>query len=159
MLTVPSPEPEPHRFSIRLSRPLWIGLAIVVLFVVGVRLRIGLPIYRQPQSSIRISDSLASTIEKLRLHQISVNDATPAVAWEDGKDRRLYQLSRSRTPKDALVLVVLHKADGTDSEIESMYWDIDFIMQYVAKIGRPDPKHEAVQTVDISDLISELVTP
>lgn len=36
-----------HRFSIGLPRPLWIGLATVVLVVVGVGLRFGLPIYRQ----------------------------------------------------------------------------------------------------------------
>src|SRR5258708_823101 len=38
--------PEP-RFSIRLPRPLWIGLAAVVLVVVAVGLRTGVPIYRQ----------------------------------------------------------------------------------------------------------------
>jgi hypothetical protein len=39
--------PEPHRFSIRLLRPAWIGLATVVLVVVAVGLRVSLPIYRQ----------------------------------------------------------------------------------------------------------------
>jgi hypothetical protein len=44
----PSPtSPESHRSSIRLPRPLWIGLATVTLVVVGVGLRFGVPIYRQ----------------------------------------------------------------------------------------------------------------
>ena len=43
--------PEPRRFSIRLPRPLWIGVAAMVV-VGGVGLRIGLPIYWQ-QAAIR----------------------------------------------------------------------------------------------------------
>ena len=39
--------PEPRRLSIRLPRPLWIGVATAVLVVAGVGLRIGLPIYRR----------------------------------------------------------------------------------------------------------------
>ena len=39
--------PELRRFSIRLPRPLWIGLAAIVLVVVAVGLRVGVPIYRQ----------------------------------------------------------------------------------------------------------------
>jgi hypothetical protein len=134
-------------------------LAIVFLFVVGAVLRFGWPTDRQPQTNIRTGDSLASTIQMLHQRRISVSDATPAIAWEDGKDRQPYQVSRSRTPHDALILVALHRTDGTDSEIESMYWDKDFIKQHVPKIGRPDPKHETVQSVDISDLTSELATP
>ncbi len=42
---------QPRRVSI-LPRPLWIGVATVVLIVVGVGLRIGLPIYRH-QAAIR----------------------------------------------------------------------------------------------------------
>jgi len=38
---------EPRRFSIRLPRPLWIGLATVVLVVVAVGRWFGVPIYRQ----------------------------------------------------------------------------------------------------------------
>ena len=38
---------EPRRFSVRLPRPLWIGVAAVVLILVAVRLGIGTPIYRQ----------------------------------------------------------------------------------------------------------------
>ena len=39
--------PEPRRFAISLPRPLWIGLATVVLIVVAVGLHFGVPIYRQ----------------------------------------------------------------------------------------------------------------
>src|SRR6266446_1332594 len=39
--------PEPWRFSFRLPRPLWVGVAAPVLLVVAVILRIGVPIYRQ----------------------------------------------------------------------------------------------------------------
>ncbi len=41
-----------RRFSIPLPRPLWIGVAAVVLVVVAVGLRIAVPIYRQ-QVAIR----------------------------------------------------------------------------------------------------------
>ncbi len=37
----------PRRFAIRLPRPLWSGVAAVVLIVLGIGLRIGLPFYRQ----------------------------------------------------------------------------------------------------------------
>jgi Leucine-rich repeat (LRR) protein len=39
--------PESHRFSIRLPRPLWIGLAAAVTMVAAVSLRIGVPAYQQ----------------------------------------------------------------------------------------------------------------
>jgi len=44
--------PEPRRFSIRLPRPFWLGMATVVLVVVAAGLRIGVPIYRQ-QAAVR----------------------------------------------------------------------------------------------------------
>ena len=44
--------PDPRRFSIRVPRPLWIGLATVVLVVITIGVRLGLPIYRQ-QVAIR----------------------------------------------------------------------------------------------------------
>ena len=50
-----SPDPiavEPRRFSIRLPRPMSIFLATVLLVVVSVGLRFGIPIYRQ-QVAIR----------------------------------------------------------------------------------------------------------
>ena len=46
------PTPHESRFSIRVPRPLWIGLATGVLIVTGGALRIGLPIYRE-QVAIR----------------------------------------------------------------------------------------------------------
>src|SRR5690348_5011713 len=39
--------PEQRRFSIRLPRPLWIGLATAALVLVALGLRFGVPIYRQ----------------------------------------------------------------------------------------------------------------
>jgi hypothetical protein len=44
--------PEHRRFSIRLPRPLWFGLAAVVVVVAAIGLHVGLPIYRQ-QVAIR----------------------------------------------------------------------------------------------------------
>ncbi|MGE5195678.1 MAG: hypothetical protein ACM3U2_24565, partial [Deltaproteobacteria bacterium] len=38
---------DPRRFSIRLPRPLWIGLAATVLVVAAAALHLGMPIYRQ----------------------------------------------------------------------------------------------------------------
>ena len=55
--------PEPCRFLIRLPRPLWIGLAAVVLVVVGVGLRIGVPAYRQ-QVAIREIERLGGRIDR-----------------------------------------------------------------------------------------------
>jgi len=39
--------PECRRFSIRLPRPLWIGVATVVLIVAAAALHFGAPLYRQ----------------------------------------------------------------------------------------------------------------
>lgn len=108
-----------------------------------------------PQNVIRVGDSLDSTVKKLREHRITISDATPAVDWADGKDRRLYRLSRSRSKNDALVLVSLRE-DGGESAIEEMYWDIDFIKQHVPKSDRPEERHEAVESVDILQLNAEL---
>jgi hypothetical protein len=41
------PQPEPRRFSIRLPRPLWIGLEARVLIVSAFVLHIGAPIERR----------------------------------------------------------------------------------------------------------------
>jgi hypothetical protein len=54
---------EPRRFSIRLPRPLWIGLATVALIVVAVGLRIGVPIYRQ-NVAIREIERLGGKVER-----------------------------------------------------------------------------------------------
>ncbi len=49
-MTTPAPNPTPagpRRLSVRLPRPLWIGLAAAVLILIAFGLEIGLPIYRQ----------------------------------------------------------------------------------------------------------------
>ncbi len=112
-----------------------------------------------PEGIIRVRDSFSQAVEKLRRHRISVADARGAIDWKDGKDRRLYQVSKSRNPKDALIFVALHNTDGSDSPIESMYWDIDFVKQFVPKSMRPDPTEEEIESVRISELISPLGEP
>jgi hypothetical protein len=57
-----STPPEPHRFSVRLPRPLWIGLAAVVLILGGVALQFGLQIDRQ-QTAIREIERLGGVVE------------------------------------------------------------------------------------------------
>ena len=46
--------PDSRHFSIRLPRPLWIGLAAAVVVFVAVGLRIGLPIYRQSVAARKV---------------------------------------------------------------------------------------------------------
>lgn len=110
----------------------------------------------QVGESIQVGDSLGETIKKLAEHGIEVHDSTGDVEWPDGKARRTYRVSRSRNPDDALTLVALYQPDGRDTEIEEMYWDIDFIKLAVAKRDRPPAKHEPVERMQISQLISEL---
>jgi hypothetical protein len=57
--------PEPRRSSIRQPRPLWIGVAAMVLLVAGGGLRIALPIYRQ-QTAIREIERLGGHVECAR---------------------------------------------------------------------------------------------
>jgi len=54
--------PEPSRFSLRLPRPLWIGLATVVLVVAALWFQFGLPIWRQ-QVAIREIERLGGSFE------------------------------------------------------------------------------------------------
>ena len=62
--TFPSPiVPESRRVSIRLPRPLWIGLAAAVLAVVALGLQFGLPIYRQ-EVAIRAIERLGGVAER-----------------------------------------------------------------------------------------------
>src|SRR5262245_8096366 len=51
-----------RRFSIRLPRPLWIGLATILLIVVAVGLHIGVPIYRE-QVAIREIERLGGYVQ------------------------------------------------------------------------------------------------
>lgn len=53
---------ETRRISIRLPRPLWIGLGTVVVVVAGVGLRIGVPIFRQ-QVAIQEIERLGGKVE------------------------------------------------------------------------------------------------
>jgi hypothetical protein len=63
MATTPTPTPPaPRRFSVRLPRPLWIGLAAAVLVVVAIGLRVGIPIYRQ-HIAIREIKGLGGTVD------------------------------------------------------------------------------------------------
>src|SRR5262245_53069861 len=52
----------PPRRSIRLPRPLWIGLATAALVVVGVGLRFGVPIYQQ-HAAIREIERLGGNLD------------------------------------------------------------------------------------------------
>jgi hypothetical protein len=53
--TEPNPAPAKSRcLSIRLPRPLWIGLATVVVVVVSLAMRVGLPIYREQVAAAEV---------------------------------------------------------------------------------------------------------
>jgi hypothetical protein len=56
--------PERRRFSVRMPRPLWIGLAMVVSVVLAVGLHFGVPIYRQ-QPAIREIERLGGHVERI----------------------------------------------------------------------------------------------
>ena len=53
---------QPCRFTVRLPRPLWIGLGTLVLVIVAVGLRFGAPIYRQ-QRAVRLIERLGGIVE------------------------------------------------------------------------------------------------
>jgi hypothetical protein len=107
---------------------------------------------------IRVGDTLDGAIQKLQEQGITVSHSTPAIAWADGRNRKLYQLSRSRSPTDALVLVAL-EADGSGSVIEEIYWEIEFSKQHVPQSERPPERREVVESVDLSELTVELIEP
>jgi hypothetical protein len=61
-----SPTPsEPRRFSIRMPRPLWIGLTAAALILISVGLRVGIPIYRH-QVAIQEVERLGGLIGVVR---------------------------------------------------------------------------------------------
>ena len=57
--------PESRQSRIPLSRALWVGVATVVLIVIAVGLRIGVPIYRQ-QLAFRVIEAAGGCIEPVR---------------------------------------------------------------------------------------------
>jgi len=97
---------KPRRLSIRLPRPVWIAVASAVLIVMGVVLRIGLPIYRQ-QMAIREIEGIRGRIgwtlggpNWLRalvsddLMQLLRDDVTAVhLDWTEADDAVLLQLS------------------------------------------------------------------
>jgi hypothetical protein len=105
----------------------------------------------ESQSVIRVGDSVSAATGKLAQHQISASEIPEDV---DDPHHSRYSVSRSRNLDDSLILVVSWKPDRSGS-IESIYWEIDFKKQNVPKSLRPDPKRESVQSVHISELVSE----
>src|SRR4029077_10762361 len=59
--------PAPRRVSIRLPRPLWIGVATVVFVIVVVGLRGGVPIYRQARAINEIRKYGGSILDRRRV--------------------------------------------------------------------------------------------
>lgn len=57
--------PEPRRFSLRLPRPLWIGVATVVIVILAVGTWFGIPVYHQ-QVAIREIEVSGSWVEVTR---------------------------------------------------------------------------------------------
>jgi hypothetical protein len=75
-LSIP-PTPEPCRRLIRLPRPLWIGVVTVLLIVVALGLRIGIPIYRQ-QVAIREIQRLGGVVQFRARGPIWLRERIPA---------------------------------------------------------------------------------
>jgi hypothetical protein len=107
MVATNSVTPEPQRFSIRLPRPLWIGLATVLLVIVAIGLQIGMPIYRQ-QAAIREIERIGGWVgatlggpdwlrecvgdEWMRL--LRDEPTTVKLDWTDADDKTLMQVSQ-----------------------------------------------------------------
>ena len=118
MAATDPPTPELRRFSIRLPRPLWIGLAAAVLVVLGVGVQIGVPIYRQqvvireieqvggialtfPRGPEwvrdRVGDDWMRLIEDVREVQLVVKPATDATLGHIGELGSLQRLYLDQT--------------------------------------------------------------
>src|SRR5262245_53886579 len=54
--------PEPSHVSIRLPRPLWLGLATLVMVVVATGLRFGIPVWRQ-QAAVSAIEALGGSVQ------------------------------------------------------------------------------------------------
>jgi hypothetical protein len=79
--------PKPRRFSIRLPRPLWPGVAAVVLVVVALGLQFGVPIYQQHVAVREITEIGGGTMRTRRVHPDTI-PAVPAISSGDHPQRR-----------------------------------------------------------------------
>jgi hypothetical protein len=88
MATPTSTHPEPRRFSIRMPRPLWIGLAAGILIVLAVGLQIGLPIWRHRAAS-RLITELGGVV--------AIQEGGPALLRRRIGDERMSVFDRVRS--------------------------------------------------------------
>src|SRR4029079_8388649 len=95
---------EPQRFSIRLPRPLWIGLSTVALVLVGVGLRFGVPIYRH-HAAIQVVERLEG--------RVSSRPGVPEWLREWLNDEWM-------KPLDAVTQVDLIGTQGTDADVSRL---------------------------------------
>jgi hypothetical protein len=86
MSTIDPTMPGPRRFSIRLPRPLWIGVAAVLLVVAEAGLRIGVPIYRQ-HAAVREVKRLGGKVEAERHGPEWLAARTVCVSRATGRSR------------------------------------------------------------------------
>lgn len=99
--TSPTP-PEPRRFSIRLPRPLWIGVAAVIAILAAVALQTGLPIWRR-HTAIRTIEQAGGRVETIvqggpeLLRRFAGNEGMRAF-----DETFLVHLENTRTTDDAL---------------------------------------------------------
>src|SRR5262245_13184589 len=108
----PTPR-EPYVSSIRMPRPLWLGLATAVVIAVGVALRIGVPIYHQ-QTAIREIEQLGGKVKTL----------------PGGPDwLRAWVGDNRMKPFDHVTTVLLNRTPATDVTLERMSWltDLEWI--------------------------------
>jgi hypothetical protein len=122
---------ELHRFSIRLPRPLWIGVAAVILTVAASALGLGLPIYRR-QASIKSIERLNGHVEvqlgspewlrKLlgddRLHSLKIFDQAVGAALINTAGRNCDAASLSGLPE--LETLYLCRTGVTDSQLRDL---------------------------------------
>jgi len=97
---------ETHRFGISLPRPLWIGLATLILVLVAIGLRIGVPIYQQ-QTAIHLIEQLGGSYE----------------SRPGGPEWLRHWLGDERMkPFDQVVVVNLDNTEATDATMRHIGW-------------------------------------